>query len=537
MGSGMKGKIGTLMLVLLVVLSAGCISEMPGNGTQSVTSSNGGMKTLEVYILIEEKDAAFEISTFTLRASKLEIREFGKPYLVLKGSYSEEEFLKGIPINLSLEGEARNWKGQDFPFKGRVSYLIHSPGVYVLMLEAHHIPGLFLLKLERDKSGRVGGEVPGRIFEDDEELLLNQARAIGGRYFEELRDELQKNRKLREHYLSLWEETGNLSYLQIYRDLSYPVRSFGALAKRRNLNSVEINILLMNLKANDFYYSTHHEPGRKDLTLLFDNSSPYYGTIRIENGPIHSSLPFVYYRARGFSLYSVAALHWAHIYYRTGKYRQMLEILNELKAYVQYEEYGNRKCALLKNYFQFQNASIPWVSGYAQGVAAGLYAEAYNLTGNPAYLNLAEGFLNSFELPLSRNGFVVRTEYGPWYLEYNYYPKELVLNGHIIALQGLYYYWKVTGNRTAWKLFWEGAMSVKKALPYFDTGSWSRYASIYNSSSEFYHRLHIKLLVWLYEKTGDRTFLEYAERWNGYLKQRGLKPEKIEINRRPGGTS
>lgn len=102
-------------------------------------------------------------------------------------------------------------------------------------------------------------------------------------------------------------------------------------------------------------------------------------------------------------------------------------------------------------------------------MTAGLYARAYNLTENETYLETARLFLNSFSLPLSQNGFVVQTKYGPWYLEYNYYPEQLVLNGHIITLQGLYY-WKVTGDERTYDLFWEGAMSVKKALPDFDTG-------------------------------------------------------------------
>ena len=536
MGSGMKGQIEAMVLVLLVILASGCVTKISNESTSSGPAAEKP-EDLEVYLIIEEKNAAFEIATFHLDAMGVSIGAFGKPYLLLKSRYMPEEFERGIKINFTLEGRARNWKGTEFPFRGTVEYTIHSPGKYVLVLEPRHVPGRFILTLEKKESGRVGKEVPEDIFEDSRAILLKQALLLGGGLSRKLEDELAENRKLGQHYLDLWANTGNMSYLQAYRDLGYAVRSFGRLAKERNLTPVEMRILLMNLMANDFYYSTHKKPGRKDLTLVFDNSSPYYSTIRVENASIHSGLPFVYYRARGFSLYSVAALHWAQIYYERGNYREMLEILNELKAYVQYGEYGNKTYALLKNYFQFQNASIPWVSGYAQGLAAGLYAKAYNLTGDESYLKLAREFLNSFSLPLSRNGFVVETKYGPWYLEYNYYPKELVLNGHIITLQGLYYYWEVTGDRTARELFLKGAESVKNALPYFDTGSWSRYASIYNSSSVFYHRLHIKLLVWLYETTGDRTFLSYAEKWNSYLEKRGLKPEKIEISRKPEETS
>ncbi len=532
----MKVRVGAVILILIVIFTAGCITKVSNDNTIS-SSSGKKMGHLEVYIMIEEKNAAFEIATFHLDFMGMGITEFERPYLVLKGGYMQSKFEKGITVKLSFEGRAENWEKLQFPFNGTIEYVLHSPGRYVIMLEPIHVPGRFTLKIDERKSGRVGVEVPEDIFGSDEEILIKEASELGELYSKKLTNELKKNRELKDYYFGLWEKTGNLSYLQIYRDLGYAIRSFGNLAKERRLNKVEMNILLMNLRANNFYYSTYKKPGRKDLTLVFGNSSPYYGTIRVKNSPMHSELPFVYYRARGFNMYFVAALHWAHIYYGKGDYREMLEILNELRKYIQYGEYNNRTYALFKNYFQFQNASIPWVSGYAQGLAAGLYAKAYNLTGNESYLKLATEFLNSFDLPLSENGFVVETKYGPWYLEYNYYPKELVLNGHIIALQGLYYYWEVSGKETAWKLFWDGAMSVKNALPYFDTGSWSRYASIYNSSSVFYHRLHIRLLVWLYEKTGDKTFLKYAEKWNSYLRRKGLKPEKIEISQKPGETS
>ena len=528
----MKRQITTMILVLLVIFAAGCVTRISNKSSSSSNFTSEEKETLEIYIIIEEKNAAFEIATFHLDALGVRIKAFERPYLMLKSEYRPEEFEKGITINFTLKGRARNWNGMEFPFNGVVEYVVYSPGRYVITLEPQHVPGRFLLKMDGKRSGRLRSE---DIFVNSEDILLRDAAELGENYSKKLTNELTKNRELRDYYFALWEKTGNLSYLQIYRDLGYVVRSFGTLAKERKLNRVEMNILLMNLRANNFYYSTYRKPGRKDLTLVFGNTSPYYGTIRVENGPIHSELPFVYYRARGFNLYFVAALHWAHIYYEKRNYREMLEILNELRGYVQYGEYGNKTYALFKNYFQFQNASVLWVSGYAQGVAAGLYAKAYNLTGDEGYLKLAEAFLNSFSLPLSRNGFVVKTKYGPWYLEYNYYPKELVLNGHIITLQGLYYYWEVTGDNTAWRLFWDGAMSVKNALPYFDTGSWSRYASIYNSSSIFYHRLHIKLLAWLYEKTGDKTFLNYAEKWNAYLKRKGLKPEKI--SQKPGETS
>ncbi|RLF74744.1 D-glucuronyl C5-epimerase, partial [Thermococci archaeon] len=107
--------------------------------------------------------------------------------------------------------------------------------------------------------------------------------------------------------------------------------------------------------------------------------------------------------------------------------------------------------------------------------------------------------------------------YGLWILEYGYNPNELVLNGHIIALQGLYYYWEITKDPYAKELFDNGTTSIAKALPDFEKDGWSLYSNIHGRAMRRYHELHIQLLEWLYEKTENEIFKEYAERWKSSL--------------------
>ncbi|MDI3475834.1 MAG: hypothetical protein PWQ95_1562 [Thermococcaceae archaeon] len=456
---------------------------------------------LLITILILEKNAAFEMADFSVRVGNALLTETNKPVLAYRGGPGE--------IRLNVQGTTQNWNGVKFEVKGNITLKALREGDYLVALEAFHEPGVFLLKQSPDISGVLGRDLPETLLHEDEPIVEDVLREAGAS------EELKK-------------ETGNLSYLLAYRDLSYHTRTLALLKKLGKLDAVGVKTYVMGMIATDYYYSHFNEPGKKDMTLVFDNSSPYYGTIKATDGPLKSSLPFVYYPARGFNLYPVSASHWAHSYFLMGRRDLSMRILDQLMPFIEYRDYNGETCAILPVYFHFQNASIPWVSGYAQGMAAGLYALAYNMTGNESYLTIAKLFLNSFDLPLSENGFVTKTKYGVWYLEYNYYPEQLVLNGHIITLQGLYYYWKVTGDEKAYELFIKGGESVKRALPDFDTGNWSRYASIYNSSSEFYHRLHIRLLLWLYAKTGDETFMEYAEKWNSYLAERGLKKEDIE---------
>ena len=467
---------------------------------------------VRVYVMIEEKGASFEIAILNVTLNGRAINETNAPVLIYEGNPGTVE-VRG-------SGKALNWRGVEFNISGSGEVICSSPGTYLITLEIVHRPGRFVLKKDESLSGRLGREIPEEILEEDERLIEN---ALGG----DFKGELERNEKLRSEFLRMWKETGNLSYLMAYRDLGYHPKALLLAAKLGRLTESGVETYREDIIATDWYYSHHSFPGKKDLTLVFSNESPYYGTIKVPDGPINSSLPFVYYPARGFNIYPVSALHWAHVYLLRGKWERALEIVDELQPFLEKKNWRGLEYAEFPVWFQFQNSSIPWVSGYAQGLGAGLYAIAYNRTGKEGYLRISRLLLNSFEVPLREGGFVENTQYGPWCLEYAYYPEELVLNGHIICLQGLYYYWEVTGDERAHDLFTEGAQSIKRALPFFDTGSWSRYASIYNSSSEFYHRLHIKLLVWLYTRTGDETFLRYAEKWNGYLKERGLKPENI----------
>ncbi|NJD98425.1 D-glucuronyl C5-epimerase [Thermococcus sp. LS1] len=513
--SGMKRNVAALVVAFILIVSIagfvyrGSPAETDSTGTQS-TKNEGDIR---IYAMIENENAAFEMALFNIEIGDAKINETNVPMLAYTGAPGRVVF--------KIKGWAINWNGVEFDVSGKVTVSTEAGKTYLITLEPVHEPGIFVMRLDEKLSGVIGRDVPTTIFLEDSTAVGDTLARAG------FPSELTVNKELREKYLNLWKETGNLSYLQAYRDLSYHIKTLGLMAKLGNVDGPAVRTLVLGLRATDYYYSHWSEPGRKDMILVFFNDSPYYGALKVADGPMCSRLPFIYYTARGFNLYPVSALHWAEIYYERGDYEAMLEILDELLPFATYGRYSGTEYAVFHIYFHFQNASIPWVSGYAQGMAAGLYALAYNLTENETYLETAKLFLNSFDLPLSQNGFVVQTKYGPWYLEYNYYPEQLVLNGHIIALQGLYHYWKVTGDERAYNLFWEGAMSVKKALPDFDTGDWSRYASIYDSSSEFYHRLHIKLLVWLYMKTGDETFLEYAEKWDEYLKERGLELENI----------
>ncbi|MDD5552185.1 MAG: D-glucuronyl C5-epimerase family protein [Candidatus Pacebacteria bacterium] len=168
-----------------------------------------------------------------------------------------------------------------------------------------------------------------------------------------------------------------------------------------------------------------------------------------------------------------------------------------------------------------QGAEPPWISAMAQGEIISVLIEAYTLTGNREYLELAHKALGPFKFDIEKGGV---KSYWPdgsiFYEEYATEKKYKVLNGFIFALAGVYDLYRFEKNPIAKKIFDEGVESLKKKLENYDALFISYYSlSKKPTKCESYHKIHIKQLSWLYYITGDRFFLEYAKLFNAYCPQ------------------
>lgn len=331
---------------------------------------------------------------------------------------------------------------------------------------------------------------------------------------------------VRRELYSKYRATNNYEYYRSYLDSGYTVQVFSNLSHQNKLSTEEVKILATTLKANNAYYTHHTSPHGDGIIGAFSTQSPYPTTNTFTSGKFTSKLPFVYYQGQGWQLYPVTATFWASEYFKQGNYQDGIALLDELSPYMSVEEYGGLDYGVFRVYFQYTNSSIPWASSYSQGQAAGLYAQAYNHSKDGKYLDQSHLLFNSFKIPLSEGGFITSTPYGPWFLEYNFKPRHLILNGHIITMQGIYHYYQVTGSQDALDLFNQGATSVKNSLPQMDSGDWSYYALTGVDAkpawkaNKYYMGLHVELLKWLHSTTGDSTFQYYAQRWEGFYKNR-----------------
>jgi hypothetical protein len=175
---------------------------------------------------------------------------------------------------------------------------------------------------------------------------------------------------------------------------------------------------------------------------------------------------------------------------------------------------------------QYKNPG-PWKSAFTQGRALSILLRGYQLTQDESLHRATKKALIPFMIPFSEGGVTALTKFGPFYEEYTAEVPTLVLNGMIFALCGVYDYVRVFPNdQQAKKIFNEGIDTLKKILPEYNLGFWSRYnlckAEWYpetDPATITYQHLHVTQLELLYRLTNDEIFKSYSQK---FKKQIGI---------------
>ena len=163
--------------------------------------------------------------------------------------------------------------------------------------------------------------------------------------------------------------------------------------------------------------------------------------------------------------------------------------------------------------FSYKNPQKPY-SSMAQSEGISLLLRCYKETGESKYLSAAEKAKDFMLLPLEDGG---TTKYsGNDVFFYEYTAGALVLNGWIFSIWGIMDYCKLTNDEKTSKVLEKTLASLKKKLPDFDIGYWSKYDAGKNICSPFYHKLHITQLRTMYDLFGDDVYKNYADRWEKY---------------------
>lgn len=162
--------------------------------------------------------------------------------------------------------------------------------------------------------------------------------------------------------------------------------------------------------------------------------------------------------------------------------------------------------------FAYENPEHPY-SSMAQGEGISVLIRAHIVTKDERYICAAKKAKDFMLKPISEGGTVNYRDGGVYLYEYTHKP--LILNGWIFSMWGLYDYCKYIDDNVQ-KTLAATLHSLKKKLPEFDIGYWSKYEDGKRICSPFYHKLHIAQLRALYDLFGDEIYEEYADKWEVY---------------------
>jgi D-glucuronyl C5-epimerase-like protein len=167
-------------------------------------------------------------------------------------------------------------------------------------------------------------------------------------------------------------------------------------------------------------------------------------------------------------------------------------------------------------WFPFSGGTPPWTSGLSQGTAITALVRGAQVLKDPHYLEVARDAVGIFTTPAPLG---VRTSAfgGSWYAEYSFAPRLFILNGFLQALNGIWDLAEATKSAHVRAIYTRGSRAAKHAIHHYDTGAWSLYTLGGNEDDLGYHRLVRDFLKGLCERTKDRVYCHYSNRFTDYL--------------------
>lgn len=153
------------------------------------------------------------------------------------------------------------------------------------------------------------------------------------------------------------------------------------------------------------------------------------------------------------------------------------------------------------------NITKPWVSGLAQSFTGQVLLAAYIYTNEHKYLEAAQQ-VGSFLMVKIKDGgpLIPLDDDNYWFEEYaeKNSKSPMVLNGHLLTLDFLYFLIKIDSNIKWDFLFTKGLNAAVNNIHKFVGSNWSYYDLNLNFANGKYHRFHIRQLdrYELFDSTG-----------------------------------
>src|SRR5438128_629627 len=296
------------------------------------------------------------------------------------------------------------------------------------------------------------------------------------------------------------KSSGALSTTAYTSDYGAYVSAKRALGRLRGTRRTELGAVLDNVRA--IAAAGGFIPSRLPaLFLTLQRNRQWWtheplirGGERVSFPP--SKLVWQYYPGQGIEIQWLGTFGAANGYYLAGNENSNLrQLLGEVLALAT-ERAGGLAWEYL---FKFDGGVPPWTSGLSQGTALQVLARAWSRFKEAPLLSAAQRALSVFTVrpPM---GVRVKTPAGAYYAEYTYAPRDMIINGFIQAVVGLYDYASITRDPAGLALFEAGDAEARVEVPRYDTGAWSLYDQ-FSESNLNYHELLTEFLQHLCTRT------------------------------------
>lgn len=169
------------------------------------------------------------------------------------------------------------------------------------------------------------------------------------------------------------------------------------------------------------------------------------------------------------------------------------------------------------------NVKAPWRSAFNQASCLEAMVYAYKISGDPKYLDMFEKGVSAYRFGTEQGGLSYKTSNGGLFYQevVTPYPLHHILNGKMDVLIKMYKCAEITGSSNAMEVFELGVLGLKDMLNKFDRYGYSLYSlspnpslkNHFNIASPSYHSTHIGQLRVLAHLSGEKMFLQYADKW------------------------
>ena len=291
-------------------------------------------------------------------------------------------------------------------------------------------------------------------------------------------------------------------------ELSNVISTLEDIAAAHRLTASRMPALFLQLRRNSEFWGA-------------GGSLPYGARVTFP----HSYLIFEHYTGQGLQIQPLANFGKANGLYQACtsgssdcSRSALRKLLDELVAI----HSSRRGFPTWEYWFHFGGGTPPWTSGMADATGIQALARGSTYLHVKPYMTLARSALRVFDR-LAPAGVRVHglAPDSAHYLLYSFDAHQRVLNAFAQTLNGLYDFYLLAGGDThALRLFHEGDRSMRREMPRYDTGSWTRYSLGGPEASLDYHRLTVDVLSHLCARSHIDFYCRYAKRFREYLKNR-----------------